>query len=273
MVRSITFLEAGYTEQFEKFVNPVSGHWKKIRFPATVAVIEHAKAGIILFDTGYSPRLFETAKYFEEKVYSLLTPIHIQPEETAFERIKKLGLNPHDVSHVVLSHFHSDHIAGAADFTKAQYIYSQHELNYFKSMSPLLQLKNAFIAGLLPTDIENRAMAADEFPIPIPELGEGWKGKDLFGDESIFAVPLPGHTLGQIGLYIRDVNGKDYLLVADAAWLTESFQKNILPMRFIQEVFFQREAYRQTLARIHELYCKQPKNSRLQIRTCHCDLV
>jgi glyoxylase-like metal-dependent hydrolase (beta-lactamase superfamily II) len=272
MVRSIKFLEAGHTEQLEKFVNPLTGKWRKIRFPSTVAVIEHETAGIILYDTGYSPRFFEQTKYFPEKVYALITPVQIPPEETAIEKIKRLGLKPDDVSHVVISHFHADHIAGAGDFDRAKYIYSQHELNYFKSLPRLLQVKNGFIGGLLPSDFEFRGLPADEYPISLPELGAGWKGKDLFGDESVFAVPLPGHTLGQIGLYVRDVKGKDYLLVADAAWVTPSYEKNILPMRVAQEVFFHREEYRQTLARIHETYCKHLQDGKLQIVTCHCDV-
>ncbi len=272
MVRSITFLEAGYTEQLEKFVNPLTGKWRKIKFPSTVAVIEHATAGVILFDTGYSPRFFESTKYFPEKVYALITPVKIAPEETAIEKIKKIGIKPEEIKYVILSHFHADHIAGAADFTKAEYIYSQRELNYFKSLSRVIQVKNGFIGGLLPLDLETRALPADEFPVLLPDLGLGWRGKDLFGDESVFVVPLPGHTLGQLGLYIRDVKGKDYLLVADAAWVTQSYEKNILPMRIAQEVFFQREEYRSTLSKIHELYCKHKQEGRLQIVTCHCDV-
>lgn len=272
MVRSITFLEAGHTEQLEKFVNPLTGKWRKIRFPSTVAVIEHATAGTILYDTGYSPRFFETTKYFPEKIYAIITPVKIAPEETAYEKIKKLGLNANDISHVVISHFHADHVAGAADFSKAKYAYSQNELNYFKNLSRISQVKSGFIAALLPTDLENRALVTDEFLTPLPELGEGWMGKDLFGDESVFAVPLHGHTLGQIGLYVRDVKGKDYLLVADAAWITPSYEQNILPMRIAQEVFFNRREYKTTLSRIHQTYCKHQQNGRLQIVTCHCDV-
>ena len=171
MVRSITFIEAGSTEQLEKFVNPETGKWKKIKFPATVAVIEHSKAGVILFDTGYSPRFHEKTKYFPEKIYALITPIKNSPESTAFSQLKKIGINPNDISHVVLSHFHADHISGAADFNKAKYIYSFHELNYFKSLSRIMQVKSGFIAGLLPDDLENRAIPADEFPYDLKELG------------------------------------------------------------------------------------------------------
>jgi glyoxylase-like metal-dependent hydrolase (beta-lactamase superfamily II) len=272
MVRSIRFLEAGYTEQFEKFVNPVAGSWKKIRFPSTVAVIEHATAGVLIYDTGYSPRFYEQTRYFPEKIYALVTPVYIEPENTAYAKIQKMGLKSDDISHVVVSHFHSDHIAGAADFTKAKYIYSQHELNYFKSLNRIMQVKHGFVAGLLPTDFEQRGSPADEFPIPLSELGEGWRGKDLFGDESVFAVPLPGHTLGQIGLYVREYRGKGYLLVADAAWITSSFEKNILPMRLAQEVFFDRKEYESTLSKIHEVYCRNQHDGKIQIHTCHCDV-
>ncbi len=271
MVRSIRFLEAGYSEQFERLVNPQASGLRKIRFPSTVAVIEHATAGVLLFDTGYSPRFLEQTRYFPEKIVSLFTTVHIEPETTAFEKIKKMGLKPNDISHVVLSHFHADHVSGAEDFKKAKYIYSHQELKYFKSLNRLLQVKSGFIAGLLPDDLESRSMPADEFLIPLRELGEGWYGKDLFGDESVFAVPLPGHTLGQIGLYVREVGGKNYLLVADAAWLSASFEQNIVPVRLAQEVFFHREVYGQTLSRIHDLFCKYQADRNFEIVACHCD--
>jgi glyoxylase-like metal-dependent hydrolase (beta-lactamase superfamily II) len=272
MVRSITFLEAGYTEQLEKFVNPLTGSWRKIRFPSTVAVIEHATAGMILFDTGYSPRFAEVTRYFPEKIYALITPVVIPPEESAAGKLKQLGLRPDDVSHVVLSHFHADHIAGAAEFKKAKYVYSFRELEYFKGLSRFNQVKNAFVGALLPDDLNSRSLPADEFLVPLPELGPSWIGKDLLGDGSIMLVSLPGHTLGQVGLYIRDVGGKDYLLVADAAWLTTSYQENILPHQVAQSVFYNKKAYRETLGHLHDLYCTHQSGGRLNIVTCHCDM-
>jgi glyoxylase-like metal-dependent hydrolase (beta-lactamase superfamily II) len=271
MVQSIRFLAAGYTEQFERFVNPQAEGVRRIRFPSTVALIEHATRGLILFDTGYSPRFFEQTRYFPEKIVSLITPVVIEPGSTALEQLKMLGVNGNDISHVVLSHFHADHVAGAADFNKAKFIYSFQELRYFKSLNRMLQLKSGFIGGLLPADLEARGMPADEFTIPLPELGEGWYGKDLFGDESVFAVPLPGHTLGQMGLYLPDVSGKKYFLIADAAWISASFENNVMPVRIAQEVFFDRESYAKTLQRVHDLHCLHQNRHDLTIVACHCE--
>ena len=150
MVRSIRFLEAGHTEQMEKFVNPVTGKWRKIRFPSTVAVIEHSTAGIILFDTGYSPRFYEKTRYFPEKIYAMITPVKISEEQTALGRLKKSGLRSSDISHVILSHFHADHISGAADFDCANYHYSFKELAAFERMNRIQQVRHGFIGGLLP---------------------------------------------------------------------------------------------------------------------------
>jgi glyoxylase-like metal-dependent hydrolase (beta-lactamase superfamily II) len=271
MVQSIRFLEAGFTEQFEKFVNPKAEGFQRIRFPSTVAVIEHSTAGIVLFDTGYSPRFKEQTRYFPEKLISLLNPVNVEPQTTAVDQLRRIGIGSDDVSHIVFSHFHADHVSGGEDFKKARFIYSHQELKYFKSLNRLMQVKSGFIAGLLPDDLELRSKPADEFLVPLAELGAGWFGKDLFGDESVFAVPLPGHTLGQIGLYVPEVGGKSYLLIADAAWLTSSYRENVMPVRVAQEVFFHREEYRSTLGKIHALYCHHQHSDRLEIVTCHCD--
>jgi len=271
MITSVRFLEAGFCRHPEKGVNPKSGHFRNVRFPASVAVVEHSKAGVILFDTGYSPRFYDVTRRFPEKLYALVTPVHIEPETTALAQIEKMGIRPDDVRHVILSHFHADHVGGVADFTRARYLYSSEELRSFRALSRFGQVKSGFLNALLPTDLEARAHPLNSIltqgTVAIPELGEGWFGTDLFGDESLLLVPLPGHTAGQLGLFIRGP-GAPYFLVADAAWLKSSFEENVTPMRLAQMIFHDRAEYARTLSRLHEVHQKRPE---IQIVPCHCE--
>ncbi len=271
MVRSITFLEAGYTEQFEKIVNPVTGKWRKIRFPSTVALIEHPREGYLLFDAGYSGRFQDVTRRFPERLYAWVTPVTVSPETSAVGRLKGLGLSETDITRVVLSHFHADHIGGTADFSRAQFVASRREYDWLNAFGTVSQVKHGFLKALLPEAFESRARWIDEFPAELTSLGQGWRGADLLGDGSVFLVPLPGHTIGQMGLYVPSVGGVDYFLVADAAWLTPSFREGIAPMRVTDLIFHDSSVYRDTLTRLHRLDCETRSSGRLRILTCHCD--
>lgn len=279
MINQVRFIEAGHCKQLERFVNPKSGSFKNVRFPSSVAIIEHATQGVVLFDTGYSPRFKEVTRHFPERFYALATPVSIEPEETAVAQLQEMGIQISDVRHVVLSHFHADHVAGAADFTAAQYVFSLEEYRYFKAMSNFGRVKSGFLNALLPTDLEQRMsplnqtlnMQHSRIVRPIAELGEGWFGTDLFGDESIMLVLLPGHTIGQTGLFVRGPNQQNYFLVADAAWLKASFEENVTPMGIAQFLFHDRKTYAKTLGRIHDV--SQKRNSNLNIIPCHCEKI
>ena len=58
--------------------------------------------------------------------------------------------------------------------------------------------------------------------------GPLWWSYDLFGDDTIKFVCLPGHTDGQIGVKIK--NGKKFVvLTSDAAFTERSWREKILP--------------------------------------------
>ena len=53
---------------------------KEIVFPALVARLEHADLGTILFDTGYSERIYGNG--IVSKIYNLLNPSDVKEEDT-----------------------------------------------------------------------------------------------------------------------------------------------------------------------------------------------
>lgn len=265
MIQSLTFIEAGYSEQIERFVNPETGKWTPVRFPSSVAAIEHKTEGVILFDTGYTPKIKQVMKYFPEKLYSLGTPITIEPEDTALYQLNARGIQSSDVGTVILSHFHADHVAGILDYPSSQVVFSKPEFTHFKKQASFFQVAHGFLEALLPSDLNSRNRAYGKKK-PLPSLGRGWSGYDLFADESIFLVPLPGHTLGHLGLYLPDVKGEAYFLVGDAAWLQSSILENVLPVRLVQNlIFYDLEKYESTLDRLHSLSA-----SKLNLVPCHC---
>jgi glyoxylase-like metal-dependent hydrolase (beta-lactamase superfamily II) len=46
----------------------------------------------------------------------------------------------------------------------------------------------------------------------------------VFGDGSVIAVPLPGHTPGSTGYLVHGRGGRRWLLIGDTAWSTRGVE-------------------------------------------------
>ncbi|MEI2826429.1 MAG: MBL fold metallo-hydrolase [Dermatophilaceae bacterium] len=100
---------------------------RPIDFPALVAVIEHPRTGIVLFDTGYTDRFDEQTRPFPQRFYRWLTPMRLAPEATVVAQLAARDISADDVEHVVVSHLHADHVAGLRDFPRARITFSNRE--------------------------------------------------------------------------------------------------------------------------------------------------
>jgi glyoxylase-like metal-dependent hydrolase (beta-lactamase superfamily II) len=262
----LTFLEAGHCFHPEVIVIQ-GGRLAKRKFPSTVAVIEHPREGVILFDTGYSQRFHEQTRKFPERLYAMVTPVHVRPEESAAAQLAARGIAARDVTHVVLSHFHADHVAGVGDFPRARYSYLRSGWDGVRELSGLGAVAAGFLRGLLPGDFEARSR-----PIASEKMREGAAlapfsaGFDLFDDGSVVLVELPGHAKGHAGLFVRSDAGP-FFLVADACWLARAYQDLKMPSPIARLIMHDSAAYRRTLEGIRQLSREQPG---VRVVPCHC---
>lgn len=254
----ITILKAGYCTHPEVMVLP-GGSWKSMVFPASYALIRHP-VGWILFDTGYSERFYQETQTLPNKLYALLTPVYLQSQDSALAQLEQLGIKPQDIKYIIISHFHADHIGGLKDFPQAKFLCSQLGYNTIKNKRGFFALKAGFLPGLMPDNFENQVVFIESNQIiNLPENFKPFeRGFDLFNDGSLVAVELPGHAVGQMGLYLTDNSGKQYFLIADACWLNRSYQELIYPQRIADILFADKTAYRETLKKIHQLYRNNP---------------
>ncbi|MCT4640766.1 MAG: MBL fold metallo-hydrolase [Bacteriovoracaceae bacterium] len=256
----INFLDAGYCTHPE-CMTIRGGRLKSKIYPAMFMHIEHPKHGHILYDTGYSRDFEKETASFPNKLYAMLTPVILKDDGCAKGRLKKLGVNPEDISYIIISHFHADHISGLKDFKNAKFIYLKKEFVRVSKLKGLKALVNGVLPGLIPKDFEQRAIAIDEnykyknYNSDIEAFFE--YSYDIFGDGSIVAVDLPGHSEAQMGLYLRQED-KEYFLVADSCWLSESIRKNIGPNFMAKLITFNNKEYVRTLDKLHHLYIKNP---------------
>lgn len=183
---------------------------KRRVFPARVALIQHSRLGNILYDTGYSMKMFGKSPLL--KLYRLLNPISLKPEEEISCQLAKDGIGPESVDMILLSHAHPDHIGGLGQFLG-------YDLIAFPEVMEALRrpgLKKLVFRELLPPpgNIKNGRT-------PCQRLTDHFLCRyfeevyDLLGDGSIIGVKLDGHSLGQMGVWISDFH---LFLAADACW-------------------------------------------------------
>jgi glyoxylase-like metal-dependent hydrolase (beta-lactamase superfamily II) len=263
----LSFLEAGYTRHPEATVL-AGGSPRSVRFGSSVAVIEHPRHGVILFDTGYSERFYAETRRFPNKIYALITPVHVGPEDSAAAQLRARGISAGDVRTVVLSHFHADHVAGAADFPRARYVYQFDAYLAVRDRGTAARIAAGFLPGLLPADFDDRSRplfgAEARAGLGLGSFDVGW---DLCGDGSVVLVDLPGHARGHSGLIVREGNGQTNFLVADACWTSRSYRERRMPSRVAGLIMDDWRDYRHTLDGLHDFAEQHPA---VRIVPCHC---
>jgi N-acyl homoserine lactone hydrolase len=152
----------------------------------------------MIWDTGFSAELKGKSQDMGQLVASL--------KSTLVEQLQQLGMQPADIDIVGISHFHPDHTGQAAQFPNA---------------TLLVGRRDFAIAG------------EDKDPFG-PWRGEGKKvtlvsaDQDAFGDGSVTALHLPGHTPDHLALLVRLASGP-VLLSGDLYHAAEARQKRGVP--------------------------------------------
>jgi glyoxylase-like metal-dependent hydrolase (beta-lactamase superfamily II) len=235
------------------------GRWRRVEFPALVVVIRHPARGVVLFDTGYPPGFDELTRRFPASLYAQATPVTCGPEDTAAAQLAAAGVPPETVSVIVVSHLHADHVGGARDFPGARFVLGREALARIRGPhgSAWAALRHGLLEGLLPEDLDERAVAAEDHPPVDGALPHLPRGHDLVGDGSLTAVPLPGHAPGHLGLLVRG-GPRDLFLVGDATWSTRGVAAGELPHPLVRLVTEDWAAYRRTTAALQRLAEARP---------------
>ena len=265
---NLQLLAVGHCRHCER-VTMVGGGLRIITFPSICALIVHPRAGALLYDTGYADHFLDATAALPERAYRWLTPVTLPAQERLSVQLARHGVAPQDIRWCVLSHFHADHIAGARDLPAARFIASRQDVADLRSRSRLGGLLKGLLPMLLPPDFDARLQYAEALPRRPPATG--WEslgdGFDLFGDDSVLAVRLPGHAPGHLGLLLRDQQDRRVLLCADAAWSRRAWQEQRPPSLLARPLLHDWQAYRRTLQTLQQLAAR---HAELLILPSHC---
>lgn len=185
------------------------------------AIIIRGEGRVILFDTGVDPSLPETAAILKDRKYDPCFSVEFA--------LQKLGLTAEDVTDVILSHTHWDHIGGVGLFRRARFYLQKRE--FFKGIE--------FLAVEEKFSILARCFSADHF-ISLLEAAKEHRlvlldgpCDDLFPGIHIRTAE-PGHTeCAQMA--IVETPGKSFVAVGDVALRAENIEGingRYLPMTF-----------------------------------------
>ncbi len=185
-------------------------------------VIEHPVAGLVVFDTGFNPLAHYNPHGYLGRLIADLQLVDMEEGQDLPGLMRAEGLEPDDVTMVVVSHLHFDHTGTIEAFTNATVVVSKRELQ--EAGRGLLE-GFAFIGEDYDGVVDWREIDY--------ESGEPYATfiahEDLLGDGSLVAVSLEGHTAGSQGLIVRTADAP-ILLAGDAASVEESWRYAARPL-------------------------------------------
>jgi N-acyl homoserine lactone hydrolase len=206
-----------------------------VDFPVLSYVIEHPD-GHIAIDTGLASavRVPRTQRRFVPR------PI-AGPEDEIALQMRARGLRAADVKTVVLTHLDWDHAGGIAAFPNARVLVHRPEYEFASSLMGRMRYQ----PRMWPPDFEPALYDLDPDPCgPFPE------SKTLTADGAIRLVPLPGHSIGQVGAVVQS-NGHALLLAADHVLRQDWFVEDLRAGRLLGLGMFFPKLARETSRRIH----------------------
>lgn len=212
-------------------------------FPAGVFLLTHPEEGYILYDTGYDFQILQQSGW-TRRLYRMVTPIQLTKEQQIQSQLKKSGIEPDEIRHVIVSHLHPDHVGGLRYFPNAHFYVSKESKRLFETK----KLRDLIFAELFPADFTGR-MKVLTFDKESDEL-DGLPVCDLFQDGKIWITSFDGHAPGQLAVFLPESR---LMIASDVCWgidlLPETEKMRWLP-KMIQHDWM---AYRQSAASIRLL--------------------
>jgi N-acyl homoserine lactone hydrolase len=157
------------------------------------------------------------------------------------------------VKWALITHSHWDHTGALGDLKSAEVKMSRAEYTFQQTF------EGDWDHGAIVPTLERARARFSSFDFDGPPLLGFEASHDLFGDGSVVAVPLPGHTPGHTGYLLRDDHAQWWLMIGDASWLLrgveEPAKKNVIGRGLDEDG----EKTGVTLARLHALLKAHPE--------------
>ena len=189
-------------------------HW----YPVPLFLIEHPSAAPLLVDAGYDPSISSdptrTLGFFFGKVVMK----HRLAERTAVEEVVARGIDPTQITLVVMTHLHNDHASGSGQWQQATFVVDRVERQAASGPGPYVKSHLETIGNWREIDYGS----ADAEPFESFS-----RTVDLFDDGEVRLVSSPGHSPGHQSVLLR-LRDRYALICGDAAMSTLELRERVI---------------------------------------------
>jgi N-acyl homoserine lactone hydrolase len=140
--------------------------------------------------------------------------MEVTPEQELPAALAEAGLSLDDVSEVVITHAHGDHIDGLVH-VRTRVLISEEELRFLAT--PMPRVMRRVLRQPLPPRFAPEPFAFEDEP-----FGAFPRSRKLSEDGRIVAVATPGHTPGHLSVICVDDSGRHVMLAGD---VTDSLEQ------------------------------------------------
>lgn len=159
-------------------------------FTFSCYLIRHG-SDLMVWDTGYLPGSVPNAT-----------------NKPLADLLKQASVNPDDVKHVGISHFHADHTGQLAPLKNATLLIGKGDWDGITATPPMAGANARGFAEWIAEKRKVEPLTAD---------------KDVYGDGSVMVLRTPGHTPGHSMLLVRLKEMGPVLLSGDAVHFIENY--------------------------------------------------
>ncbi|MDQ1455780.1 MAG: hypothetical protein QOH28_1400 [Actinomycetota bacterium] len=173
-----------------------------VRIPSYGLLIEHDD-GLFVFDTGFDLEHTNAVLPFELPEQT--------PEQTIPAQLRVCGFEPGDVTTLVNSHLHFDHVGGNKHLPDAPVVVHERELEQARNFQPF----ERFGYSDRSWDYEGatfRTISGDT------ELARG-----------LWLFETAGHTIGHYSLLVTPDSGRPMVFAFDVVYTAEALEKGVQP--------------------------------------------
>jgi glyoxylase-like metal-dependent hydrolase (beta-lactamase superfamily II) len=185
--------------------------------------IRHPQRGTFLVDSGVQRGLLDEGSLVDGMLGRFM---HKERMKVVEDTATWLARQPAPPAGVFLTHLHLDHVLGLSDLPAHTPVYvGPGETEHHRFV-------NAFVQGTTDRALERHDLRTLRFG---PAQGaDAINALDVFGDGSLFALHVPGHTAGSLAFLARTTTGP-VLLAGDASHTAWGWQNGVPPGDFTED--------------------------------------
>lgn len=246
---SFSYINTGHSAGTQERMVVASGSWFTRRHLTHGAILVQHPDGNFLYDTGLGQQV--KSQFKENSWWATLLFAH-SAGTPVVEQLAENGFDSKDLMAIIPSHLHWDHASGIVDFPGIPVWIQQSELE----MALAGDAPSFLQSQLNDQQINWKTISLQEKPF----LGFS-RSLDIFGDGSAVLVDLIGHTAGQVGLYLKLSDNREYLFIGDTTWtlkgiIDQSPRPDLI--KFVVNLEHDDKASDLQIKKVHQLMVERP---------------